>query len=113
MKLVSTTMTGNNEDVIGDAIASVVDWVDAVVVVDTRVTDRSLEIARGVAKEKYVERKFAWVDDFAAARNFALQAAHEAGGDWAVMVDTDETIDRCGEDVRAALEKATVAHFMI
>jgi tetratricopeptide (TPR) repeat protein len=113
MKLVSTTMTGNNEDVIGDAIASVVDWVDAVVVVDTGVTDRSLVIAREVAREKYVERKFPWVDDFAAARNFALEAAHEAGGDWAVMVDTDETIDRCGEDVRQALETAKVPHFMI
>jgi hypothetical protein len=106
-------MTGNNEDVIGDAIASVAPWVDGVVVVDTGVTDRSLEIARSIAKEKYVERKFAWIDDFAAARNFALDAAREAGGDWAVMVDTDEQIDRRGEDVRGFLANATAAHVMI
>jgi hypothetical protein len=115
MKLVSTTLTGNNEAVIGEAIASVAPWVDAVVVVDTGVTDQSLAIARSIAKDKYVERKFTWIDDFAAARNFALQAAHEAGGpgSWAVMVDTDETIDRRGEDVRAFLANAKTQHAMI
>jgi tetratricopeptide (TPR) repeat protein len=113
MKLVSVTMTGNNEETIGDAIASVAPWVDQVVVVDTGVTDRSLAIARDIAKEKYVERTFTWVDDYAAARNFILQAGHEAGGDWAVMVDTDEEIALRGEDIRAELQKASVRHLMI
>ncbi len=114
MKLVSTTLTGNNEDVIGEAIASVVDWVDVVLVVDTGVTDRSLEIAREIAKEKYVERKFPWVDDFSAARNFALDAAREVGGDWALIIDTDETIDRSGgDDIATVLANATVPHFMV
>jgi tetratricopeptide (TPR) repeat protein len=113
MKLVSTTMTGNSEGVIADAIASVTPWVDAVVVVDTGVTDQSLVIARSIAKEKYIERKLPWADDFAAGRNFALTAAYEAGGDWAVMVDTDEEIDLRGEDIRAELETSTVAHLMI
>lgn len=113
MKLVATTLTGNNETIIGDALASVVDWVDVCLVIDTGVSDESLSIAKGIAKDKYLERKFKWIEDFSAARNFALDAAHEAGGDWAITVDTDERIDPCGEDVRAILEKATVDTFMV
>src|SRR5271157_4020907 len=113
MRLASVTMTGNSEATIGETIASVAPWVDSVVVVDTGVTDRSLEIAREIAGDKLVVRKFKWIDDFAAARNAALAAAHEVGADWAVMVDTDETIDLRGEDIRGELERATVSHFMI
>ena len=89
MKLVSTTLTGNAAPIIGDALASVVRWVDACLVIDTGVTDDTLAIARNVAKDKYVERSFAWMDDFSAARNFALDAAHDIGGDWAVTLDTE------------------------
>lgn len=108
MKLISTTLTGNSEDKISDAIKSVVDWVDQCLVIDTGVTDRSLAIAREVAGDKYVERKFPWVDDFAAARNFALEAAHELGGNWAMSLDTDERIQTYGEDVRSILEKTGI-----
>lgn len=113
MKLVSTTLTGNNADIIGDALRSVVEWVDACLVIDTGVTDRSLEIAREIAGEKYVERRFRWVSDFSAARNFALGAAAELGGDWALTVDTDERIELRGEDLRAALEAATEGVLMV
>lgn len=113
MRLVSVTMTGNNEATIGEAIASVVSWVDAVVLVDTGVTDKSIEIAREIAGDKLVVRRFKWINDFAAARNFALKTGHEAGGEWAVMVDTDETIDLRGEDIRSELERARKPHFMI
>jgi tetratricopeptide (TPR) repeat protein len=120
--LVSTTLTGNSADIIEDAIASVVDWVDLCLVIDTGVTDSTREIAKRVAKEKYVERKFPWIDDFAAARNFALEAANElaeesCGGravdKWAMSVDTDERIRTNGEDVRKILEAATVDTFMV
>jgi len=113
MKLVSTTLTGNNAAVIGDAIRSVAGWVDLCLVIDTGVTDRSLEIAREVAGEKYVERRFPWINDFAAARNFALEAAHELGGDWAVTVDTDERLEPRGEDLRAEAEAAAEGVLMV
>jgi hypothetical protein len=113
MRIVSTTLTGNNQDLIGDALKSVVDWVDACLVIDTGVTDRSLAVAREVAGDKYIERPFAWVNDFSAARNFALEVAHELGGDWAVTLDTDERIDRRGEDVRGVLARATVECFLV
>ncbi len=106
-------MTGNSEAVIAGAIASVAPWVDTVLVIDTGVTDKSLQIARDIAGGKLVVRGFPWIDDFAAARNFALAASHETGADWAVMVDTDETIDLGGVDARAAIESAAVPHLML
>lgn len=90
--LVSVTLTGNAGEMIGEAIASVVDWVDACLVIDTGVTDDTLSIARAVAGAKYREMAWAWENDFAAARNTALDAAASLGAQWAVMVDTDERI---------------------
>jgi tetratricopeptide (TPR) repeat protein len=44
------------------------------------------------------------VDDFAAARNFALQAAEDAGAQWAMTVDSDETLyPKPTFDLRSAL----------
>ena len=54
MKLISLTLTGNNEALIGDAIQSVVGWVDQCLVIDTGVTDRSLEVARRVVNIKSI-----------------------------------------------------------
>lgn len=106
MRLVATTLTGNNADIIGDALRSVVAWVDTCLVIDTGVTDDSLEIARQVAGDKFVLRTFPWTQDFSAARNFALDAACELGGSWSVTLDTDERIDLRGEDIRAVIESA-------
>jgi tetratricopeptide (TPR) repeat protein len=103
VKLVSTTLTGNSSALIAAALESVVDWVDTCLVIDTGVTDDTLEVARRTAGAKYAERRFPWRHDFSAARNFALDAAHELGADWAVTLDTDERIEPNGEDLRAAL----------
>ena len=48
--LVSTTLTGNNAAIIGEALASVVNWVDRCLVIDTGVTDDSLAIARAILR---------------------------------------------------------------
>jgi len=90
--LVSTTLTGSNADIIGDALASVVAQVDRCLVVDTGAKDDTLAVARSVAGDKLVVRELAWPNDFAAARNFALDAATELGGTWAITVDTDERL---------------------
>jgi tetratricopeptide (TPR) repeat protein len=82
-------------------------------VIDTGVTDDTLAVARRVAGAKYVERRFEWTRDFSAARNFALDAAHELGADWAVTLDTDERIQPNGEDLRAALAAAPEAVLMM
>jgi hypothetical protein len=113
LKLVSTTLAGNSETVIEDALRSVVSWVDLCLVVDTGVTDRTLDVARAVAGEKCVVRAFEWVDDFAIARNFALDTAAEIGGDWSITVDTDERIATMGEDIRATLAEGSEGVLMM
>ena len=107
MRLVATTLSGNSEAIIEDAIRSVCAWVDVCLLIDTGITDSSIERARGVAGEKLLVRRFEWSDDYAAARNLALDAATELGADWAVTVDTDERIQLSGCDVRAELERAS------
>jgi tetratricopeptide (TPR) repeat protein len=90
--IVSTTLTGSNADIIGDALASVVAQVDRCIVIDTGAKDATLEVAQQVAGDKLLVREFPWRNDFAAARNFALEAAEAAGAEWAVTVDTDERL---------------------
>ncbi len=90
--IVSTTLTGSNAAIIGAALESVLPHVDRCIVIDTGATDDTLEVARKVAGDKLLVRQFPWKDDFAAARNFALTAAAEAGAKWAVTVDTDERL---------------------
>ena len=81
MRLVATTLSANNESIIEDALRSVVDWVDVCLVIDTGITDRSLELAKSLAKDKFVERRLEWTGDFSKARNFCLDVATELGGD--------------------------------
>ncbi len=111
--IVSTTLTASNADLIGDALASVVGQVDRCIVIDTGATDATLEVARQVAGDKLLVREFPWRNDFAAARNFALEAASEAGAQWAVTVDTDERlVFDAGFELRAALA-ATAAKVLL
>jgi glycosyltransferase involved in cell wall biosynthesis len=111
--IASTTLTGNNASIIADAIKSAVDWVDICLVIDTGVTDDTLHIAREIAGSKYVERRFDWIGDFSAARNFALDAAHEIGAHWAVTLDTDERIHPEGVDLRGTLSSASEGVLML
>jgi tetratricopeptide (TPR) repeat protein len=113
VKVVSTTLTGSNADIIGDALRSVADWVDVCLIIDTGVGDDTLQVAQSVAGAKCVVRRFQWIQDFAAARNFALDAAHELGGDWAITLDTDERIQPNGEDLRELMARASEGVLML
>jgi FkbM family methyltransferase len=101
--LVSVTVTGESAGEIGDALRSVVDWVDRCVVVDTGRDDGAIEAARSVAGAKLVVRPFAWTEDLASALNDGLAAAAASGAAWAVLVAPDERIVRRSLDVRATL----------
>ncbi len=81
-----TMIVKNEEDNLASCLDSVVDLVDEIVVVDTGSTDRTVDIA--------IERgarvvHFAWCDDFAAARNAAIETAH---GEWIFWLDADERL---------------------
>lgn len=60
---------------------------DEMVVVDTGSTDETVALAKAMGATVY---HFDWVDDFAAARNFAFdQASHP----WVIWLDADDVID--------------------
>jgi glycosyltransferase involved in cell wall biosynthesis len=54
------------------------------IVVDTGSTDRTVELAQAMGAKVY---HFEWIDDFAAAKNYAID---QASGDWILFLDADE-----------------------
>ena len=76
----------NEEKFLAQCLKSVRGFATQLVMVDTGSTDRTVEIAREFGAEIY---SFAWCDDFAAARNAALE---HATGDWILMLDADEEL---------------------
>lgn len=106
MKLFSVTLSSNRPEVIGDALRSVVDWVDKCLIVDLGITDSTLEVARSVAGDKLEVVKYKsdnW-DQFSEIRNFGLDSAYAKGADWACILDTDERMKIGSVDVRSMLE---------
>ncbi|MGL4818791.1 MAG: tetratricopeptide repeat-containing glycosyltransferase family 2 protein, partial [Bacilli bacterium] len=74
----------NEELVLERCLSSVRDIVDEIIVVDTGSTDKTKEIAATFA-DRLLD--FEWVDDFAAARNFAFR---QAKSDWILWLDADD-----------------------
>jgi tetratricopeptide (TPR) repeat protein len=77
-------------------LASFVDDVDEVVVVDTGSTDRTVAVVEAYARERAPHVRvehFAWCDDFSAARSAAL--AHLTH-DWVFWVDADDLVENAG-----------------
>ncbi|MCP4804563.1 MAG: glycosyltransferase [Proteobacteria bacterium] len=73
-------------DLLGACLDSVRDHVDEMVVVDTGSTDTTAEVARAHGARVV---QHTWADDFAAARNAALDACQ---GDWILVLDADERL---------------------
>ena len=65
-------------------LRSVAPWVDEMVVLDTGSTDDTPALARAAGARV---GHYTWADDFAAARNAALDLA---GADWHLVLDADE-----------------------
>ena len=85
--LVSACLIVKDEaDNLARCLASLGDLVDEVVVYDTGSTDATIEIARSAGA---VVLAGEWVDDFAAARNAALDACT---GEWILWIDADEVL---------------------
>lgn len=109
-RFITTTITNSQEEIIGDALRSAVDWADACLVVDTGVKDGTLAVADQVCGPKLVTREFAWRRDFSAARNFALEAAGKLAEErgwtnaWAVTLDTDERLLEGPPDVLPSVD---------
>lgn len=84
MKLSACMIVKNEEKNIERCIKSYRKVVDEIIVVDTGSTDRSIELAKAMGANVYF---FGWIDDFAAAKNYAISKAQ---GDWIIFLDADE-----------------------
>lgn len=84
---------------IARALDSVRPHVDRMIVLDTGSTDGTREIAAGSGAEVY---EAVWTDDFAAARNAALDRSDAA---WNLVLDADEWLESGAE----ALTEASLA----
>ena len=82
----------NEEKNIRRALSWGKDIVFEQIVVDTGSTDRTVEIAREMGAKVY---HFEWIDDFAAAKNYAIE---QASGEWIAFLDADEYMNQ--EDTR-------------
>lgn len=94
----------DEEEMLGACLDSARAFVDEMIVLDTGSADRTREVARehGARVES-----FTWCDDFAAARNAAIEYA---SGDWVFMLDADERIeDGCGPELKVVAAAADAA----
>ncbi|MHC1728118.1 MAG: glycosyltransferase [Syntrophobacteraceae bacterium] len=83
----SVCMIVKNESAnLDDALASFVPFADEIVVVDTGSSDNTKEIASRFTPNVF---DFEWIDDFAAARNFAIS---KATGSYQLWLDADDRI---------------------
>lgn len=84
-------ITKNEEKNIGKCLEALSGYGFELVVADTGSVDSTREIARKYTDKVY---EFAWQDDFAAAKNFAVS---KASHDLALVVDSDEFLDPLSE----------------
>lgn len=96
---ISLCMIAKNEEaLIKNALDSVKDFVQEMIVVDTGSTDATRQIAQECGATVY---DYKWENDFAKARNFALSMAKS---DWVLVLDADECLTKKDkEDIKQLL----------
>lgn len=95
----------DEEDVLGRCLDSVEGLVEEIIIVDTGSRDRTKEIAARYTGKVF---DFAWIDDFAAARNYAFD---KAGCDYCMWLDADDVLSGAAREafleMKAALTPET------
>ncbi len=88
-QLTLSMIVKNEEKYLRECLDSVKNVVDEIVLVDTGSTDRTIDIAKEFGAKVF---HFDWIDDFSAARNFALS---KSTCDYILYLDADERLDPC------------------
>lgn len=89
MKTLNLVMIVKNEErCLAHCLESVKNLVDDIIIVDTGSTDNTKEIALSFGARIY---DFIWINDFSAARNFALS---KSDSDWNLILDADEYLTK-------------------
>ena len=94
----------NEEQFLEECLNSIKDLADEIIIVDTGSTDKSIEIAKKFTDKRYT---FAWINDFAKARNFSLT---KATSDWILIIDSDEVIAKKDHPLIKKLLEETPFH---
>ncbi|MFB9330814.1 glycosyltransferase [Paenibacillus aurantiacus] len=86
----------DEEDTLERCLSSVVSAVDEIIIVDTGSTDQTRDIAGRFTDQIY---DFKWIDDFAAARNYAFDLATK---DYILWLDADDLMqeEACNKLIR-------------
>lgn len=87
MKLSACYIVGESEKDFEKSLQSLNNQVDEIIVVTTAADPNILAIAEKYQTHIY---SYTWTEDFAAARNFAIE---KANGDWIVFLDADEYME--------------------
>ena len=105
VEISACVITKNEEKNLGRWLKSMRVAADEMIVVDTGSTDRTCELARAAGAKLY---HFTWRDDFAAAKNYAIE---QAKGRWILFLDADEYFTPATvEAVRPLLRRLTPHH---
>ncbi len=97
MKINLVMIVKNEERSLEKCLKAAKPVVDEIIIADTGSGDRTVEIAKRMGARVL---EFCWINDFSAARNFALS---HSDADWNLMLDGDEYLRGCS---REELEKA-------
>lgn len=84
MKINLVMIVKNEERSLARGLKAARPFVDEIIVVDTGSTDRTKELAAEAGAKVF---DFTWIQDFSAARNFALE---QSDADWNLILDADE-----------------------
>ena len=86
MRISLCMIVRQEEETLERCLESIADAVEEIIIVDTGSTDRTKEIARRFTDKIY---DFPWVEDFAAARNFAFS---KGTGEYLLWMDADDIL---------------------
>lgn len=89
----------NEEAVLARCLDSAAGLVDEIIIVDTGSEDKTVEIARRYTTNVFY---FPWIDDFAAARNYAFSKATK---DYCMWLDADDVIEESQQQLFLALKQ--------
>lgn len=98
MTLSLALIVRDEEQTLGRCLDCVAGAVDEIVVVDTGSQDATMTVAHRYTDQVH---RFTWVQDFAAARQYAFDQAH---GDWVGWLDADDVVLGATEMRRLAAE---------
>lgn len=100
MKISACLIVKNEEDNIERCIKSFENVADEIIVVDTGSEDNTVKLVKKLGAKVF---NYKWNDDFASARNYALEKSKY---DWIIFLDADEYFDKdASSNAKSIIEK--------